>query len=161
MFQHFTHYSPLLSLRVDSLTQGMSRRELLLLHLLSGVELLVRSQEDVLVPQLIDAHPGLGADDRVDAAHLVGHLPGTLKAPDVVLAEMISKVPISEMETVRERDNSSPVSTSPAQIWLGVNSVKSLGCPGQFPLVTDTIHLDLKPREVDIKLTEHGTRFNI
>ena len=76
----------------------MSRRELLLLHLLPGVELLVRSEEDVLVPQLIDTDPGLGADDRVDAAHLVSHLPGTLKAPDVVLAEMIAEVPISEME---------------------------------------------------------------
>ena len=98
MFQHFTHYSPLLSLRVDSLTQGMSRRELLLLHLLPGVELLVGPEEDVLVPQLIDTDAGLGADDRVDAAYLVSHLPGTLKAPDIVLAEMIAEVPISEME---------------------------------------------------------------
>ena len=83
---------------MDSLAQGMSWRELLLLHLLPGVELLVRSEEYVLVPQLIDTDPGLGADDRVDAAYLVSHLPGTLKAPDVVLPEMIAEVPISEME---------------------------------------------------------------
>ena len=155
------HHSPLLSLRVDSLAQGMSRRELLLLHLLPGVELLVGPEEDVLVPQLIDTDAGLGADDRIDAAHLVSHLPGALKTPDVVLAKMISKVPISEMGTVREseRDNSSL--SSPAQIWLGVNSVKPFSCPGQFPLIPDTIHLDLKPREVRIKLTELGTRFNI
>ena len=80
----------------------MGRRELLLLHLLSGVELLVRPEEDVLVPELVDADPGLGADHSVDAAHLVSHLPGALETPDVVLAKMISKVPISERETVRE-----------------------------------------------------------
>ena len=80
----------------------MSRRELLLLHLLPSVELLVRPEEDVLVPELVDADPGLGADHSVDAAHLVSHLPGALETPDVVLAKMISKVPISERETVRE-----------------------------------------------------------
>ena len=98
------HHSPLLSLRVDSLAQGMSRRELLLLHLLPGVELLVGPEEDVLVPQLIDTDAGLGADDRIDAAHFVGHLPGALKTPDIVLAKMVPKVPISEMETVRQRE---------------------------------------------------------
>ena len=66
------------------------------------MELLVRPEEDVLVPELVDADPGLGADHSVDAAHLVSHLPGALETPDVVLAKMISKVPISERETVRE-----------------------------------------------------------
>ena len=50
-----------------------------------------------------------------------------------------------------------PVSFLPAQIWLGVNSVKPFSCPGQFPLVPDTIHLDLKLREVQTKLTELGS----
>ena len=140
----------------------MSWGEFLLLHLLPGVELLVRPQEDVLVPQLIDTDPSLGADHCVNASHLVGHLPGALKTPDVVLPEMISKVRISAMVKQSEREEQLQSRLgSPAQVWLGVNSVKPFSCLGQFPLVPDTIHLDLKPGEVRIKLTELGTRFNI
>ena len=89
--------SPLLSLGVDRLAQGMGRGKLLFFHLLPGVELLVGSQQDVLVPQLVDTDTRLGPDHCVDPPDLVGHLPGALKTPDIVLAEVVSKVPISRM----------------------------------------------------------------
>ena len=90
-------YSPLPPLRLHGLAQGVGGGELLLLNLLPGVELLVRSQQDVLVPELIHTDPSLGPDDCVDPPDLVGHLPGALKTPDIVLAEVVSKVPISRM----------------------------------------------------------------
>lgn len=112
---------PFHPLGLNRLAKGVGRGELLLFHLLPGVQLLVRPQQDVLVTQLIHSHPSLGPtrifldiaclchlgrcndthyraklpDDRVDASDLVCHLPGCLEAPAVVVAEEGSIVPVA------------------------------------------------------------------
>ena len=109
-------YSPLPPLRLHGLAQGVGGGELLLLHLLPCMELLVGAQEDVLVTELIHTHARLGSaelrnvlmssliqsfnvlpDDCVDAADFVGHLPGALETPNVVVTECISKIPIPKV----------------------------------------------------------------
>ena len=73
----------------------MGVREFFLLHLLPGVELLIRAEQYILVPQLIHRHSSLGPDDGVDTPHLIGNLPGALKAPAVVITEVCTVVPVS------------------------------------------------------------------
>ena len=108
-------YSPLPPLRLHGLAQGVGGGELFLLHLLPRVELLVGTQEDVLVTELIHTHARLGSaklrgviyltkykclpDDCVDATDFVGHLPGALETPNVVVTECITKIPVPKVWT--------------------------------------------------------------
>lgn len=83
-----------LPLAGNRLPQWVGRTEVLLFYLLPGVELLVGSEEDVLVAQLIDRHSSLASDHCVNPTNLVGHLPSNLKAPLVVVTVVSPMVPI-------------------------------------------------------------------
>ena len=92
-------------------------------------------------------HLNVLPDDCVDAPDFVGHLPGALETPNVVVTECITKIPVPKVWTflviwlcckheVWLRD----VMALPTQIRLGVHPVESPRRPGELSLVTEPVH---------------------